>query len=606
MRAYRPRRYRFEWLLLTIALLLLGGSNAWSLLQQYRDVEQEEENRLQAAAQRLADLMVRRLLPEDFRALMASVRYAPDVRVSVQTGGERFEWVPAGSDGEKWEVAGATAFLPGHIEGGQTASLLSGVYGVYDANGEELLAAVRALPAASIDATLLVGVARPRAMIHVNWRRMATWHLGLFLATLLSSVFALSALQHRQRRLDALRAERHAEQRAASERLRLATDAAGLGVWEYDLVGGRLRWDASTYALYGIDPAVAAVTTYEDWSQHVLPEDLPAAEAALQASIRERHQFRVDFRIRRGDGQIRMLSALAQPLFTVDGSPLSVIGINQDVTDRIEAERLQDELRNRLARAARMEILGAMAAGVAHDFNNILVAILGFSGLGRTVVRAAGGSERMASYFEEIETAGERARALVQQLLVFSRGGTLHVSVVAVADEARALATLLASSFPAGVTLSMRIDEALPDLDIDPAHLHRILVNLCQNARNAIDGPGEVRISAQRVGIDPVGICASCHAEFAGEFVRIAVSDEGCGIPQDIHDRIFEPFFTTREPGMGSGMGLAVVHGLVHLYQGHVQMQSVPGQGSTLAILLPRSMWHAAAAGKESPASTAG
>jgi len=136
-----------------------------------------------------------------------------------------------------------------------------------------------------------------------------------------------------------------------------------------------------------------------------------------------------------------------------------VIGINQDVTDRIEAERAQDELRNRLARAARMEILGTMAAGIVHDFNNILVAILGFSGLGRTVVRAAGVSGRVASYFEEIETAGERARDLVQQLLVFSRGGTLHVSVVSVADEARAVVDLLASSFPTGVTLSMHIDD---------------------------------------------------------------------------------------------------------------------------------------------------
>lgn len=604
MGAYRSRRYGLEWLVLAVALLLLAGTNAWSLRQQYRYVEQEERERLQDAAHWLTDLMARRLPPDDSRALMALVLYAPDMRMSVQAGGERFEWVSAGSDGGGWEAAGAMGFLPDQHESGPTASLLSSVY---DANGEELLVAVRTLPAASVglDVPLLVGVARQRAMIHANWRGMATWHLGLFLATLCSSVLALSMVQRRQRRLDALRAARHAEQRAAAERLRLATDLAGLGVWEYDPVGGHLRWDASIYALYGIDPAVAAVTTCEDWCKHVLPEDLPAAEAALQASIRERRRFQAGFRIRRGDGQIRMIRALAQPLFAIDGSPLSVIGINQDVTDRIEAERVQDELRNRLARVARMEILGAMAAGIAHDFNNILVAILGFSGLGRAVVRAAGGSERMALYFEEIETAGERARELVQQLLVFSRGGTLHVSVVSVADEVRAVVDLLASSFPAGVTLSMDIDDDLPALDIDRSHLHRILVNLCLNARNAVDGPGEVRISAHRVDVDPAEVCASCHAEFAGEFVRIAVSDEGCGIPQAIHDRIFEPFFTTREPGMGAGMGLAVVHGLVHLYQGHVQMRSVPGQGSTLAILWPRSLWHAEAASEESPAGTA-
>jgi C4-dicarboxylate-specific signal transduction histidine kinase len=135
------------------------------------------------------------------------------------------------------------------------------------------------------------------------------------------------------------------------------------------------------------------------------------------------------------------------------------VSIQEDVSARVEAERLQDELKTRLGRVARMEVLGVMAGGVAHDFNNILVAILGFSGLGKTVLRATGGAERVVSYFEEIETAGERARALVQQLLVFSRGGVAEVGYHGAGGRRwREVVTLLASSFPANsVTLSASV-----------------------------------------------------------------------------------------------------------------------------------------------------
>lgn len=261
----------------------------------------------------------------------------------------------------------------------------------------------------------------------------------------------------------------------------------------------------------------------------------------------------------------------------------------------LDAQRLHDELKARLGRAERMEVLGAMAGGVAHDFNNILVAILGFSGLGKTALRAAGGPERVVRYFEEIEIAGQRASELVQQLLVFSRGGQLKLATVAVAEVVREVLNVVGSSFPASVTLSASLDDDLPLLDIDRSHLRRMLINLCLNARDAMErmeGPGSVLLSAQAVRIAPVTICASCHREFSGEFLRLVVSDQGRGIPEALHERIFEPFFTTREVGAGSGMGLAVVHGLLHLYGGHVQIAAAPEGGTEMTILLPRSMWH--------------
>jgi PAS domain S-box-containing protein len=973
--AYRPRRYRFEWLLLTAALLLLGASTGWSLLEQGQRIERDQNDHLQTAARGLGELVGQRLLAaervlitiardpvywrgspdepalhlealtgmldgisallildrdgrvlaasrfdlagrdfsrrefftrsrqqgdarplvldssaigepalatlavaraiidergdfagavwavldaDQLRLLMASARYEPDVWVLlVDAAGKPLLWLPEISASEALALAQTASGFARQGDSGQPDSLLSAI----DIAGQAMTIALRSLPA--VDPGLLVAVARPGGHGGREWSRLVAWHGGLFLVTLLATVSALSAVQRRQRRIDAVRARYSAEQRAITERMRLAADAAGLGVWEYDPLSRRLNWDAANHALYGVDPATP-VTTYEDWRSRVLADDLPAAEAALQAALGDRQEIRIDFRIRRDDGQTRMISARAQPFYAADGSCVRVLGINQDVTERwqaaaallasearlqaifdvvpvgivvldpqgsivdcnataerllgigrgqplsadgeafsarlrrpdgslmpgdenparqalatgiavfdvemmvdtpagtqwlsvsavpiaaamalsptpseprsgdagekahsvvlacidigaarrgeaqlrklsraveqsaaavlitdldgvieyvnpaacatygysraellgahprllsagqtasatyqalwstilagrawrgelanrrrdgslihesilispvrdrsgrishfvsiqedisvrVEAERLQDELKTRLARVARMEVLGVMAGGVAHDFNNILVAILGFSGLGKTVVRAAGGPPRVVSYFEEIETAGERAKGLVQQLLAFSRAGVLKLSMVPVAEVANEVVRLLASSFPPSVSLSASVSDALPALEIDPAHLHRLLVNLCLNARDAIDGPGTASISACLVHFDATAICASCHAEFAGEFLRIAVSDDGCGIPQAIRGRIFEPFFTTREVGSGSGMGLAVVHGLVHLYGGHVQVLHLP-RGSEVVILLPRSCWHAAAA----------
>lgn len=820
-----------QWLLLIAALVVLGGFNAWTLCYDYRRVEQEEGDRLQAAARGLGEIVGQRLIaaghalsavaadvaywggdggeqgllrlqalagafdgirtlaildadgrviaasrrellardlsareyfqaasrqpdarrvhltapatsalgihtlglaraltdrrgklagvvtatldPDYFSAWMDAVRYAPDAWISIAHGdGKVFLFVPPRAGKEGIDIAKPGSMFSRHRDSGQAASLLQGAV---QATGEDVLIAVRTVqPAAmAIDKALVVAVARQCSFIHAGWRAQAVQQLGLFLAVVLSSALGLHIVQRRQRRIDRMSAERVAEQRAAAERLELAAVAAGFGVWEFDAVANRLRWDASMHALYDVDPSTPPAV-YDDWRRCILPEDLPAADAALHSLTADHNQCRVSFRIRRGDGQVRMIDALAWAFFAADGSLLRVLGSNQDVTERwqaeaelrklsqaveqsaapvlitdvngvieyvnpaacatygyaaselvganprrfssgltsqetyramwstilggqewrgelenrradggllhvatsispvrdsagpishfvaiqedvsarVAAERLQGELEARRARVDRMEVLGAMAGGVAHDFNNILVAILGFSGLGKMVLQAAGGPGRVVRYLEEIETAGGRARDLVQQLLVFSRRGPLTLATVAVADVVNDVLGLVVSTFPGTVTLSACLDDDLPLIDIDRSHLHRALVNLCLNARDAMDGPGSVVVSARHARIATVVVCASCHTEYAGDFLRISVTDEGHGIAETVRDRVFEPFFTTKEVGAGSGMGLAVVHGLVHLYGGHVQIASAPGQGTEVAILFPRSTWH--------------
>jgi len=289
---------------------------------------------------------------------------------------------------------------------------------------------------------------------------------------------------------------------------------------------------------------------------------------------------------KRDGGLIHELVSIA-PVRDTAGRITHFAALRESLFERMENERLKADLANRLARVERMEVLGAMAGGVAHDFNNILVAILGFSGLGKVLLRAGGDLSKAAAYFEEIELAGQRAHQLVKQLLVFSRGGTTKSSPVVLADAAHDALSLVKSSFPDAVTLSLEVEEGLPPIEIDAAHLIRLFANPLLNARDAMDRPGRVVVVVRRFEVPEGTHCASCHADFSGKYLMISVADEGRGIPHLLQARIFEPFFTTKAVGEGSGMGLAVVHGVAHSYHGHVLVFARPGRGTELQIFLP-------------------
>ena len=222
--------------------------------------------------------------------------------------------------------------------------------------------------------------------------------------------------------------------------------------------------------------------------------------------------------------------------------------------------------------------------------NNILVAILGFSSLGKAMSEASGPLPKIASYFDEIETAGLRARMLVKQLLEFSRGGSLTLAINDLASVARASSNLIRTSLPDGISMQVSVEDGLTPIMIDTTHLFRVLDNLLANARDAMDGPGTLRLEIRRQNVGDPLVCDSCHGEFSGDFVLISVADEGRGISEAARRRIFEPFFSTKELAEGTGMGLAVVHGVVHNYGGHVLVLAREGRGTEFRVYLPQSM----------------
>lgn len=271
---------------------------------------------------------------------------------------------------------------------------------------------------------------------------------------------------------------------------------------------------------------------------------------------------------RKKDGSTHWVDTMILPLVESDGSIRHYVGMGADITEERKA-------REQLVRAQKLEAVGQLAGGVAHDFNNILTTIVGASHL--AALDAPEGSE-LAEEIRQIDVAARRAQLLVRELLAFARREptrTANVDLGGVVDE---VTGLLRASIPPTV----RIETAIEDENIlvrgDATHLHQILMNLCRNAAEALAGkPGSIRIGVERVAGDDDGEPAR---------VRLSVSDDGPGIPPEIRDRLFEPFYTTKPIGKGSGLGLAVVHGLVSDMGGSVSVESTPGKGAVFSVLL--------------------
>jgi PAS domain S-box-containing protein len=259
------------------------------------------------------------------------------------------------------------------------------------------------------------------------------------------------------------------------------------------------------------------------------------------------------------------------------------IGYLRDISPRREAEAERARLEAQLRQAQKMEAIGQLAGGIAHDFNNMLTTIMGYVALVLEKLEERGDA-RLAGFLDNAHRSGLRARDLIQQLLTFSRGQRGEPRPLALAPHIADAVKLLAASLPASVELEADLDAAVPRIMLDPVQLEQILMNLCINARDAMAGRGRLRITLsqrERRG----AVCASCRQPVSGRHVELAVVDEGPGIAPEVAERMFEPFYSTKEVGKGSGMGLAMVHGIVHEHGGHVIVEHGPAGGTAFRVL---------------------
>ena len=376
------------------------------------------------------------------------------------------------------------------------------------------------------------------------------------------------------------------------ERLLQETQSlAHLGSWELDPESNLVTWSDEVYRIFGITPQEFD-NNYNSIFEMILPEDRDLVEQNFRDSLERKEQgYEIQFRlVRRNDGQLRYVSNNFHHEWDKTGKAIRTLGTIHDITAQVEAEQHREQLYQQLLQAQKMEAIGQLTGGIAHDFNNMLGAILGYTYLLSLFNKDNIDFDQQQGYIEEIMTAGNRAKDLISQMLIFSRlnpesDGLLN-SVVEVQPILKEVLQLLRQSIPSTIEINSKMEDEKLRVEFHPIHLHQILMNLAINARDASpDRYGNIDFRVEKRFVS--GICDSCQAQFEGEYVVISVSDNGEGIPREILNHIFDPFFTTKEVSKGTGMGLSVVHGMVHSHQGHITVQSRPDfDGTRIQIMM--------------------
>ncbi|MBM7062184.1 PAS domain S-box protein [Pseudomonas sp. UL073] len=312
-------------------------------------------------------------------------------------------------------------------------------------------------------------------------------------------------------------------------------------------------------------------------------EKMRSGFQAYLAGWRLMNGRRVEVQLRRANGEEFTAELTVSAVDNPDG--LQFIGYLRDITELKHAEEQRAALAQQLRQAQRMEAIGHLTGGVAHDFNNLLTGMLGYTVMAQELAEQLP-DPRLNHYLTRVQRSAEKARDLIQQMLTFSRGSRGQPQPVALAERIGGFIKLVEASLPSSVEIDTRLPVDLPPVLVDPVQLEQVLMNLCINARDAMSGVGQLRIA---VGVQAMqrGICASCRQPFGGQYVVLSVSDSGPGIEAAVCEHMFEPFFSTKASGQGSGMGLSLVHGIVHEYSGHIHVASRLGEGSTFQIFLP-------------------
>ncbi len=298
----------------------------------------------------------------------------------------------------------------------------------------------------------------------------------------------------------------------------------------------------------------------------------------------EQPSLRFETLHRRKDDTDFWVAVFLQLVTQSDGSGLFV-AIVHDITERKQAEAARAALEAQLHESQKMEAMGTLAGGIAHDFNNILAAIRGNTMLAKQDLQARPDDALVS--LEEIDKAAKRAKDLVQRILIFSRKGVQTFAVQPVRPLVEESMRLLRSTLPTGVELAAELADAPLYASVDATQIEQVLINLCTNACDAMKGrSGRIEVGLTEVLLDQTPAQGSPDMP-SGQYLRIHVSDNGDGMDEATQARIFEPFFTTKGVGLGTGLGLSVVHGIVKAHQGAITVESTPGKGTTFLVYLP-------------------
>jgi len=369
----------------------------------------------------------------------------------------------------------------------------------------------------------------------------------------------------------------------SEERFRSVVENTDVLVVELDPGGNVILFNRAAESITGYE---AAEVLGKEYSPLFLPEhERQRVAAAYQDILKGLPAEGFVNAIRTKDGGERILSWNTKAIFGAGGELRGVVGMGVDVTDRLRVEKEKEVLRSNLAQARKMEAVGALAGGIAHDFNNILGAIIGYTSLMQTRMDPA---DPFFDTARKIQDQAMRAAELTTKLLGFAQRGKLKVEAVSLNDVAAKVVQALSTSFDRSIEIRTSLDPSLPAIEGDAGQLEQSVLNLCLNARDAMPGGGTLTIETGAVRLTD-GEARIHHVGKAGTYATINVRDTGEGMTDQVRRRVFEPFYTTRQEIGRTGMGLAMVYGIVKNHAGGIDAESAPGQGSTFRIYLPVS-----------------
>ena len=389
---------------------------------------------------------------------------------------------------------------------------------------------------------------------------------------------------------DALKIEVHERKRVENELiekshlLSASQRIARIGSWRLDFATQNLTWTDETYELYKVSRA-SFVPSIEKLVSLIHPEDRHVIKAQNDALALGKECRPQEIRIPLPDGSIRTLVRWGETIFDSEKRPTSALGTVQDITERKNLERERIKIEQQFHQSQKMDAVGRLAGGVAHDFNNQLAVMMGYADLLKNGLQ----DPKMKTYVERIKNSVQRSADLTKNLLAFARKGQMQSTHINIHRLIVETISMLERTIDKRIVFKQRFDARVDLIMGDPSQIQNAFLNLAVNARDAMPDGGELIFSTMNLECNAAFVAANGDELQVGNYISIGVRDTGIGMTDEVKRHLFEPFFTTKEIGKGTGLGLASIYGTVKNHNGIVQVSSEVGHGTQFTILLPTS-----------------
>lgn len=370
----------------------------------------------------------------------------------------------------------------------------------------------------------------------------------------------------------------------SENRLNMVMEATSDGYWDWNLATDTIYWSPRAFEMLGYSPG-EFILNLNKWKELVHPDDLTKAWEQVEKKLnKDEGGFIIEFRYKTKSGDWKWIMGRGKTVeYDKNGNPLRMVGTHTDLTERKLAEIEKEKMLVEISQKQKMESVGRLAGGIAHDFNNMLGVIMGHTEL--AMIKTFGSPE-LHNHLKEVYKAVEHSADLTRQLLTFARKQIINPQIIDVNERIENVLKMIRRLIGENVNLTFVASGNNLQVMIDPTQFDQIFINLCINAKDAIENKGNIKIQTVVCNIKKEEFDRSTEI-YSEEYIKISVTDNGFGIPSEIRDKIFEPFFTTKSKEKGTGLGLATVYGIVKQNNGLINFKSEQNVGTTFNVYFP-------------------